>query len=40
MFGEVISGMEVVEKIAGVPAESDSLRPKQTVLIEKATLLR
>ena len=40
VFGEVISGMEVVEKIAGVPAESDSLRPKQTVLIEKATLLR
>lgn len=40
VFGEVISGMEVVEKIAGVPAEPDSGRPKQTVLIEKATLIR
>lgn len=40
VFGEVIEGMEVVSRIARVPIDRGSQRPRERVTIHKVTIIR
>ena len=38
VFGQVIAGMDVVDKIATVGTDEDTARPNSPVIIEKVTI--